>query len=208
MAAAAESCQSKRCARGRLGRRRTRLHRIRRRFKHFWPTQQATEVKLARLRARARRAPWLPHRWRIRCRRLPTTRPTSRGRQEPELPPEKSVQFGPMAPRPVKNVNYPGPSSRRSGLVGPYTTARDSQLQIYDIYTARRVLLAAHAWDVNILIWTRASRSIMEQMIASWSMVMVHGLMVAGPGLEPNIARWWARETDDPRRASLGLRAM
>ena len=27
----------------------------------------------------------------------------------------------------------------------------------------------------------------MEQMIASWSMVMVHGLMVAGPGLEPRL---------------------
>ena len=27
----------------------------------------------------------------------------------------------------------------------------------------------------------------MEQTIASWSMVMVHGLMVAGPGLEPRL---------------------
>ena len=27
----------------------------------------------------------------------------------------------------------------------------------------------------------------MEQMIASWSMVMLHGLMVAGPGLEPRL---------------------
>ena len=34
-------------------------------------------------------------------------------------------------------------------------------------------------------------------MIASWSMVMVHGLMVAGPGHEPKLARSWARETDD-----------
>ena len=58
---------------------------------------------------------------------------------------------------------------------------QDSQLQVYDIYTTRRVLWADHARGVNILIWTRASRSIMEQMIASWSMVMVHALMVAGP---------------------------
>ena len=39
----------------------------------------------------------------------------------------------------------------------------------------------------------------MKQMIASWSMVMVHGLMAAGPGFEPNLASksvrpicvWW-----------------
>ena len=42
----------------------------------------------------------------------------------------------------------------------------------------------------------------MEQMIASWSMVMVHGLMVAGLALVPKLARCWARETVDPRRAS------
>ena len=30
----------------------------------------------------------------------------------------------------------------------------DSQLQVYDIYIIRRVLLAAHAQGVNILIWT------------------------------------------------------
>ena len=37
--------------------------------------------------------------------------------------PEKSVQFGPDGTVPVKNANYPrGPSSRRSGLVGPNTT--------------------------------------------------------------------------------------
>jgi hypothetical protein len=29
----------------------------------------------------------------------------------------------------------------------------------------------------------RASPSVMKQMIASWSMVMVHGLMVAGSGI-------------------------
>ena len=44
--------------------------------------------------------------------------------------------------RPVPSkTNYPGPDSRRSGLVGPTTS--DSQLQVYDIYIIRRVLLAA-----------------------------------------------------------------
>ena len=38
----------------------------------------------------------------------------------------------------------------------------------------------------------------MKQMIASWSMVMVHGLMVAGPGIKSKLARSWARETDEP----------
>ena len=35
-------------------------------------------------------------------------------------------------------------------------------------------------------------------MIASWSMVMVHGLMVAGPGDLPELIRYWGRETDEP----------
>jgi len=48
----------------------------------------------------------------------------------------------------------------------------------------------------------------MKQMIALWSMVKVHGLMVAGLGLALELARCWARETDDPRRASWGLGAM
>ena len=34
----------------------------------------------------------------------------------------------------------------------------------------------------------------MEQTIASWSMVMVHALMVAGPGSMPQLTRSWARE--------------
>ena len=42
-------------------------------------------------------------------------------------------------------------------------------------------------------------------MIALWSMGTVHGLMVAGPALEPNLARSWARETDDPRLCSVGV---
>ena len=34
---------------------------------------------------------------------------------------------------------------------------------------------------VNILIWTQRKSVVMEQMIALWSAVKVHGLMVAGP---------------------------
>ena len=48
----------------------------------------------------------------------------------------------------------------------------------------------------------------MKQMIASWSMIMLHGLLVAGLGVMLELARYWAHETDDPRRASLGLGAM
>ena len=37
----------------------------------------------------------------------------------------------------------------------------------------------------------------MEQMIASWSVVMVHGLMVADAGFEPYLARLWGPEADE-----------
>ena len=36
-------------------------------------------------------------------------------------------------------------------------------------------------------------------MIASWSMVMVHGLMVAGPGLVPEISEILGRKTNEAR---------
>ncbi len=40
-----------------------------------------------------------------------------------DLPPKKVCNLGPMAPVPVKNVNYPrAPNSRCSGLFGPHTT--------------------------------------------------------------------------------------
>ena len=65
----------------------------------------------------------LPHRRRMRCRRLPTTRPTPRDRQEPICPRKKCAIWARWRPVPVKNVNYPrAPSSRRSSLVGPHTT--------------------------------------------------------------------------------------
>jgi hypothetical protein len=65
----------------------------------------------------------LPHRWRMRDRRLPTTRPTSRDLQEPSYPRKKCVIWTRWRPVPVKNVNYlRAPSNRLSGLFGPYTT--------------------------------------------------------------------------------------
>ena len=104
--------------------------------------------------AMASRAFGGPKNRRMRCRRLPTTRPTPRGLQEPICPRKKCAIWTRWRPVPVKNVNYPrAPSSRRSGLVGPHTTP-PIELQVYDIYIIRRVLLAAHARDVNILIWT------------------------------------------------------
>ena len=39
----------------------------------------------------------------------------------------------------------------------------------------------------------------MEQMIALWSMVMVHGLMVAGLSLVPILTRCCGPETDKAR---------
>jgi hypothetical protein len=38
----------------------------------------------------------------------------------------------------------------------------------------------------------------MKQMIASWFMVMIHGLIVAGSGIKSKLARSWARETNEP----------
>ena len=45
-------------------------------------------------------------------------------------------------------------------------------------------------------------------MIASWSMVMVHGLMVAGPGLVLKLTPLWARELDKPREHTGGAYVM
>ena len=39
----------------------------------------------------------------------------------------------------------------------------------------------------------------MEQMIALWSMVMVHGLMIAGSGLKPKLSRCVGRKTNEAR---------
>ena len=42
----------------------------------------------------------------------------------------------------------------------------------------------------------------MEQMIASRSMVMVHGLMVAGLSNSADLARSWGREMDEARQSA------
>ena len=64
-----------------------------------------------------------PQDQRMRYRRLPTTRTTSRGLQEPICHHKKCVIWARWRPVPGKNVNYSrAPSSRRSGLVGPHTT--------------------------------------------------------------------------------------
>ena len=107
----------------------------------------------------------------MRCGRLPDPKPILEGVHEPIYPRKKCAIWTRWRPVPVKNANYPrGPSSRRSGLVGPHTTPT-SQLQVYDIYIIRRVLLAAHARDVNILIWT--SRKSVDH--GTNDRVMVHG---------------------------------
>ena len=65
----------------------------------------------------------LPHRWRMRYRRLPATRSDPERAREPISPRKKCVIWTRWRPVPVKNVNYPrAPSSRRSGLVGSHTT--------------------------------------------------------------------------------------
>ena len=131
-AAPVESCQflSNRSPWGRLGSvlyTCNRLRRIRRRFNHFWSISLSRPLGLAifwpRFASRARRSTRLPRRRRMRHRRLPTTRPTPRGLQEPICPRKKRVIWARWRPVPVKNVNYPrASSSRRSGLVGPHTT--------------------------------------------------------------------------------------
>ena len=65
----------------------------------------------------------LPHRRRMRCRRVPTTRPTPRGLQEPICPRKKCAIWARWRPVRGKNVNYPrAPRNRDSGLVRPHTT--------------------------------------------------------------------------------------
>ena len=128
-AAPVESCQSlpNRSPGGRIGSvlyTCKRLRRMRRRFKHFWPKSLSRQRSFSKFRAGlGSETSRLLHRWRKRRRRLPTTRPTPRGRPEPICPRKKCAIWARWRPVPVKNVNYPRPpSSRRSGLVGPHTT--------------------------------------------------------------------------------------
>jgi hypothetical protein len=60
---------------------------------------------------------------RMRRRRPPDPRPIPEGVREPICIRKKCAIWTRWRPVPVKNVNYQSPpSSRRSGLVGPYTT--------------------------------------------------------------------------------------
>ena len=128
-AAPVESCQSlpQRSPWGRLGSvlyAVSRLQRMRRRFEELSAHSLTTPSHWSmNYLAMASRALGGPKRRRMRRRRLPTTRPTPRGLQEPIYPRKKCAIWTRWRPVPVKNVNYPrAPSSRRSGLVGPYTT--------------------------------------------------------------------------------------
>ena len=101
-----------------------RLHRTRRRFKHILANSLSRQRSFSKFRAGlGSETSRLLHRWRKRCRRLPTTRPTPRGLQEPICPRKKCVIWTRWCLVSVKYVNYPrAPNSRRSGLVGPHTT--------------------------------------------------------------------------------------
>ena len=60
-----------------------------------------------------------------------------------------------MAPRPRQIRNYPrASSSRRSGLVGPHTTPPIVNYKYMTSTPREGYFGAAHAWDVNIFIWT------------------------------------------------------
>ena len=127
-AAPVESCQSlpNRSPGGRIGSvlyTCKRLRRMRRRFKHFWPKSLSRQRSFSKFRAGlGSETSRLLHRWRKRCRRLPTTRPTPRGLQEPICPRKKCAIWTRWRPVPGKNANYlRAPSSRRNGLVRPYT---------------------------------------------------------------------------------------
>ena len=86
-----------------------------------------------------------------------TTRPQTYPGASPgaDLHPKKVCYLDLMAPRPRKIRNYPRPpSSRRSGLDGPHTTPPIVNYK-YTTSTPREGYFgAAHARDVNILIWT------------------------------------------------------
>ena len=101
-----------------------RLHRTRCRLEHILAKSLSRQRSFSKFRAGlGSETSRPPHRWRMRCRRLPNTRPTPRGLQEPIYIRKKCAIWTRWRPVPGKNANYlRAPSSRRSGLVGPYTT--------------------------------------------------------------------------------------
>ena len=86
----------------------SRLHRMRAASEHNRPILSALQASLWTMNylAMASRALGGPKRRRMRCRRLPTTRPTPRGLQEPILPRKKCAIWTRWRPVPVKNVNF------------------------------------------------------------------------------------------------------
>ena len=85
-------------------------------------------------------------------------------------------------------------------LLAPYYPG-DSQLQVYDIYIIRRVLLAA-ARDVNILIWT-SHKSVDHE---TNDRVMVHGgytADVAGLSRCPNWRDLGCRMAEPPEPSNV-----
>ena len=127
-AAPAESCQSlpKRSPWGRLGSvlyTCKRLHRMRRRFQHISANSLSSAAHKTMNSLDGFRGSRTVASWRKRCRRLPTTRPTPRGHQEPICPRKKCAIWARWRPVPGKNVNYPrAPRNRTTGLFGPHTT--------------------------------------------------------------------------------------
>ena len=117
-AAPAKTCQSlpKRCPWGRPGSALytcNRLHRISRRFKHFWPISLSSPRGHSNIRPillpGLSESPRLLQRWRVRRRRLPTTIPTPRGLQGPICHRKKCAIWTRWRPVPVKNVNFSRP---------------------------------------------------------------------------------------------------
>ena len=68
----------------------------------------------------------------------------------------------------------------------------------------RRVAVNARKGGFDDNAKPRASPSVMKQMIASWSMVMVHALMVAGLVIEPIFTRSWGAQAGRGARNILG----
>ena len=101
-----------------------RLHRTRRRFQHISANSLISAAhRTMNCLAMASRAFGGPKNRRMRCRRLPTTRPNPERAREPICLRKKCAIWARWRPVPVKNVNYPrAPSSRRSGLAGSHTT--------------------------------------------------------------------------------------
>ena len=107
-----------------------RLHRTRHRLQHILANSLSRQRSFSKFRAGlGSETSRLLHRWRKRCRRLPTTRPTPRGLQEPICPRKKCAIWTRWRPVPGKNANYLrslfrcGPDLRRSFRNGRATQA-------------------------------------------------------------------------------------